>query len=153
MNEMTHIQNLWKKRLTYPIKDSTYVRERTHIPSPTRGRVDQMPATYIVLTSLSLSLYIYIYIYICSIKQSTLSKVYIYYKKKCLLPTKNFWQTQKALSKYLICDGKIKPLQILGKMWNICDQQKKLSQLCVIAVTNTNILEENFPSILFARNN
>ena len=30
-------------------------------------------------------------------------------------------------------------------MWNICDQQKKLSQLCVIAVTNTNILEGKFP--------
>ena len=66
---------------------------------------------------------------------------------------KNFWWTQKAFSKNLICDGKIKPSQILGKMWNICDQQEKLSQLCVIAVTNTNILEGNFPSILFARDN
>ena len=66
-------------------------------------------------------------------------------QEKCLLATKNFWRTQKALSKNLICNGKIKPLQILGKMWNICDQQEKLSQLCVIAVTNTNILEGIFP--------
>ena len=64
-----------------------------------------------------------------------------------------FFTDQKALSKNLICAGKIKPSQILGKMWNICDQQEKLSQLCVIAVTNTNILEGNFPSILFARDN
>ena len=73
--------------------------------------------------------------------------------QKCLLATKNFWSTQKALSKNLICDGKIKPLQIFGEMWNICDQQKKLSQLYVITVTNTNILEGNFPSILFAKDN
>ena len=66
---------------------------------------------------------------------------------------KNFWWTQRALSKNPISDGKIKSSQILGKMWNICDQQEKLSQLCVIAVTNVNILEENFPSILFARDN
>ena len=74
-------------------------------------------------------------------------------QKKCLLATKKFWRTQKAVSKNLIFDGKIKPSQILGKMWNIYDQQGKLSQLCVIAVTNAHILEGNFPSILFARDN
>ena len=35
----------------------------------------------------------------------------------------------------------------------MCDQQKKMSQLSVIAVTNTNIFEGNFPSILFVRDN
>ena len=79
--------------------------------------------------------------------------IYPTLQEKCLLATKNFWQTQKALSKNLICDDKIKPSQILGKLWNICDQQKKLSQLCVIAVTNANSLEGNFLSILFARDN
>ena len=74
-------------------------------------------------------------------------------QEKCLLATKNFWRTQKALSKNPISDGKIKPSQILGKMWNICDQQKMLSELYVVAVTNANILEGNFPSILFSRDN
>ena len=60
---------------------------------------------------------------------------------------------KKALSKNPISDGKIMPSQILGKMWNICDQQEKLSQLCVVAVTNANNLEGNFPFILFTRDN
>ena len=50
-------------------------------------------------------------------------------QEKCLLVTKNFWRTQKTLSKNLICDSKIKPSQILGKMWNICDQQKMVSPI------------------------
>ena len=50
-------------------------------------------------------------------------------QKKSLLATKNFWRTQKTLSKNLICDGKIKPLQILGKMWDICNQQKMVSPM------------------------
>ena len=37
-------------------------------------------------------------------------------QKKSLLATKNLWRTQKALLKNLICDGKIKPSQILDKM-------------------------------------
>ena len=37
-------------------------------------------------------------------------------QEKCLLSTKNFLRTQKALAKNPISDGKIKPLQILGKM-------------------------------------
>ena len=80
-------------------------------------------------------------------KNDLVLEIYIHtLQKKCLLAIKNFWRTQKALSKNLIFDGKIKLSQILGKMWNICDQQGKLSQLCVIAVTNTNILEGNFPN-------
>ena len=64
-----------------------------------------------------------------------------------------FYGPKKPSKKSYLWWQNIKPLQILGKMWNICDQQEKLSQLCVIAVTNTNILERNFPSILFARDN
>ena len=50
-------------------------------------------------------------------------------QKKSLLATKNFSHTQKTLSKNLICDVKIKSLQILGKMWDICDQQKMVSPM------------------------
>ena len=65
--------------------------------------------------------------------------------------TQTWMQSKKPSKKNPISDGKIMPSQILGKMWNICDQQEKLSQLCVVPITNTNNFEENFPSILFMR--